>query len=330
MVHKLAVFGLVARSTVLTFLLSATILDCAFALEVKDSDLVIVSRGSAHVTFGDVDAYVQRIPEKDRAGFMDSPKRIENLLQGLLLQRQLAQVSANQAATQKMPLNGVELLAEEETLSKQTLDGYKKAIQTPDLLPLARETYALHKSDYVERGRIDIQQVLISTEKRSDEEARKLALDVETRAKAAPDSFGELVKSASEDPAKDDNHGMVVGAANEKYSAELAAAVAELKHDGDISPIVKTSFGYHVLKLVKHGQDRQKSFDEVSSAMLADMTSKYVDQQMRKYIGTFENMPLDATPERVESLRDRYMPTSAATSVVPEIATPATTKPGAH
>ena len=315
----------------ITVLLAITLVSsAALAMEATDADLVIVSRGSAHVTFGDVDAYVQRIPEKDRAGFMDSPKRIENLLQGLLLQRQLAQASADQAVTQKIPRSGVERLAEEETLSKQTLDGYKKTIQIPDLLPLARETYALHKSDYVERGRIDIQQVLISTEKRSDEEARKLARDVEARAKAAPGAFDELVKSASEDPAKDDNHGMVVGAANEKYSAELAVAVAELKHDGDLSPIVKTSFGYHVLKLVKHGQDRQKSFDEVSSAMLADMTSKYIDQQMRKYIGTFENLPMDATPERVELLRDRYMPTSAGTSVVPAIATPAVPKPGAH
>jgi parvulin-like peptidyl-prolyl isomerase len=302
----------------------------ALAVQAKDSDLVIVARGTAKVTFGDVDAYVQRIPEKDRAGFMDSPKRIENLLQALLLQRQLAQASADEVVKQKIPFNSVERLAAEETLSKQTLDSHKSSIQVPDLLPLARETYLLHKSDYVEHGRVDIQQVLIGTDKHTDDEARKLALNVEAQAKAAPESFAELVKSTSEDPTKSDNGGMVVGPANDKYATELAEAVGDLKHDGDISPIVKTSFGYHVLKLVKRGSDRQKSFDEVSSALLADITLKYLDQQMRGYIGSFENMPLDANPELVGALRDRYMPVSSATSIAPVVPTLPAAKQSAH
>lgn len=294
--------------------------------ERADMDAVIVSRGSAKVTFADVDAYVQRIPEKDRAGFMDSSKRIENLLQGLLLQRQLAQAAPEPKPPQPAQQSAVEKLAQEEELSKQTLAVYKKTVSVPDLLPLARETYATHKSEYQEPGRIDVQQVLITTDKRTDEEARKLAFDVEKQAKADPNAFSDLVKKYSEESAKEENQGMVVDAANEKYATELAEAVSNLKHDGEISSLVKTSFGYHVLKLVKRMPGRPKAFDEVRDALLAELTTKFTEQQVQDYINSFTNMTLDANPEFVGSLRDRYMPASSTAASPPEAALPKSAK----
>src|SRR5258708_4929285 len=51
---------------------------------------VIATQGGAQVSLQDIDAYAQKIPEKDRAGFFDSPKRIQGVIMNLLVQRQLA------------------------------------------------------------------------------------------------------------------------------------------------------------------------------------------------------------------------------------------------
>ncbi len=50
---------------------------------------VVASQGGVDVTLADVDAFMARIPERDRAGFLNSPKRIESMLGNLLVQKQL-------------------------------------------------------------------------------------------------------------------------------------------------------------------------------------------------------------------------------------------------
>src|SRR5579871_6034384 len=51
---------------------------------------VIISQAGVSVTMQDIDAYAQKIPEADRVGFFDNPKRIESVLMSLLLTKQLA------------------------------------------------------------------------------------------------------------------------------------------------------------------------------------------------------------------------------------------------
>src|SRR5664279_2248325 len=46
---------------------------------------VVASQGGVQVSLQDVDAFAQKIPEKDRAGFFDSPIRIQSMIMGLSL-----------------------------------------------------------------------------------------------------------------------------------------------------------------------------------------------------------------------------------------------------
>ena len=51
---------------------------------------VVARQGGVDVTLQDVDAAAAKIPEGDRAGYFDSPKRIESIVGSLLYQKQLA------------------------------------------------------------------------------------------------------------------------------------------------------------------------------------------------------------------------------------------------
>ncbi|QBB71790.1 hypothetical protein ELE36_16305 [Pseudolysobacter antarcticus] len=297
--------------------LAATFIATASAVDLPSSDAVIASRGTAKVTFADIDAYVQRIPQKDRAGFMDSPKRIENLIDGLLLQKQLAQTARDNKLDQTPAVQQQLKLAQDELLSKQALTSFEANLKLPDLLSLAKETYATHKSDYVTHGQIDVKHILIDVKSRSDDEAKKLAQDVEHQAKADPAAFDTLVQKYSDDPSKSKNAGLMTDAGDTRYDPAFIAGAQSLKKEGEISPLVHSKFGYHILKLVKREADHQKSFDESREALIAQLTAQYKEQQLRTYSANFSSMPLDADPALVESLRDRYMPTSAATPLAP-------------
>ena len=59
---------------------------------------VVAEQNGAQVTLQDIDAYAAKIPEKDRAGFFDSPKRIESTIMGLLLKKLHVQVKGQRPA----------------------------------------------------------------------------------------------------------------------------------------------------------------------------------------------------------------------------------------
>ncbi|MBU6199712.1 MAG: peptidylprolyl isomerase [Xanthomonadaceae bacterium] len=274
---------------------------------------VVAEQGGAQVTLQDIDAFAAKIPEQNRAGFFDSPKRIESTIMGLLLQKQLA-AQARAGGLEKDPLVQRRIqLATEDTLASVQLEHYKAALKLPDFNELAHEYYLAHKSEFVAPGEVDVKHVLVSNKNRGDDEAKARIGKVEATARAHPDQFDALIAKYSDDPSVKDNHGLIKDAASGQMAAPFAKAAAELKKPGDISPIVKTEFGYHVLKLVAHKPDRQKSFDEIRDGLVQKLRKDWIDQRMVQYTGDLRGKPLDASPELVASLRVRYLPPGTIT-----------------
>ncbi|MGA9342970.1 MAG: peptidylprolyl isomerase, partial [Rhodanobacteraceae bacterium] len=278
-----------------------------------DADAVVVSQGGVSLTLGDVDAYAANIPEDKRAGFFNNPERIQTMLTGLLVQKQLA-VEARKLDLEKDPAVARQIqLATDEVLARDRMVRFRKDIKLPDFDELAREEYLGHKDKYVEHGRIDVKHVLVSTKKHSDDEARTLAQSIEAKAREHPDQFDGLVEEYSEDPGKSDNHGLMTDVGSGRYDPAFAAAAAALKKPGDISQIVKTPYGFHVLKLISRAPDRQETFAEVKDQIIAKLRSDYVDKSVRNHSAELRSRKLDANPDLVASLRTRYAEKPQAT-----------------
>ncbi len=277
-----------------------------YASELSPETLV-VQRGTAKITLGDVDAYLeQHVPSKDRAGFMNSPKRIENLLLTMLLHRQLADDARAHQLDQDEQVRHRLAVASDEILSQQRLVQATKDLQIPDMEPLAREKYATNKASYVALGQVDVKHILINTKTRSSKEALDLANDVAEQARNNPDGFDALIEKYSEDPTKSETGGAVADAASSQYDKSFVKAVGEMKNVGDISHPVRSSFGLHIIKLVKREPDRQKSFEEVRDVLISQLTEDFVTQRRKDVRDKFANEKMDANPDAVASLRDRY------------------------
>jgi len=135
----------------LAIAMSAMIFSVAASAQQASSDLppgVIARQGGVDVTLQDVDAYAQRIPEKDRAGFFNNAQRIENMILNLLLQRQLSN-EARSAKLDKNPDVQRQInLAEEDTLARVYLQRYRKDLKLPNFEMLAKEYYAAHQDEF--------------------------------------------------------------------------------------------------------------------------------------------------------------------------------------
>jgi peptidyl-prolyl cis-trans isomerase C len=278
---------------------------------------VVAEQNGAQVTLQDIDAFAAKIPEQNRAGFFDSPKRIESTIMSLLLKKQLATQARAEKLDQDAGIQREIQLATEDTLASAQLEHHKAALKLPDFDELAREYYLAHKDEFIALGDVQVKHVLVSTKDRGDDEAKSRIGEVEASARAHPDQFDALVEKYSDDPSKADNHGLIDDAASSKMAGPFAKAAAALKKPGDVSPVVKTVFGYHVLKLVSHKPDKQKTFDEIRAGLVEKLRKDWVDQRMAQYTGDLRGKPLQASPDLVASLRTRFLPVGMQT---PEMA----------
>ena len=92
-----------------------------------------------------------------------------------------------------------------------------------------------------------------------------------------------------------------------------------LKKPGEISPVIKTSFGLHVIELVERKEPHQRSFDEVRSEIIARISGDYVEKQIKAHTDALRNLPMDANAELVASLRDRYGSAELTTPTAPAV-----------
>jgi parvulin-like peptidyl-prolyl isomerase len=270
------------------------------------ADTVVARQGTAVVTLADIDAFAQRMDEKQRPGFFDSPKRLESLITNLLTQRQLAAEAEKAGLDKGASVQAQIRLASEDILGKARMDAMRGELKLPDFTKLAREEYLGHKEKYVKPGQLDVKHILIATDKHSDEEAKALAEQVRAEAVAHPDQFDALIEKYSEDPSKAQNHGLMTEANGKHYVAAFSSAASALKVPGEISPVVKTKFGYHVIELVKRTSDEPLKFEAVRDQITEQLRSTYVDKAVKQHVDELRNQHMDANADAVASLRDRY------------------------
>ncbi|MGH8041693.1 MAG: peptidylprolyl isomerase [Rudaea sp.] len=280
--------------------------NAAVAAATVDASRPVVSQGGATVTVGDVDAYMARLPAEKWAGFISSADRIESMLRDLLRTKQLALQAREMKLDQDPQVQGQLALAQDDALAKIRFDAFTKTIKVPDLGQLAKEEYLSHKDQYVVPADVTVQQVLIGTKDRSDEDAKKLAESVRTQALADLAHFEELVQKYSDDPSKASNKGMMKDATSSKYVKEFGEAAGKLSAKNPISPIVKTRFGYHILKFIDATPAKQKSFDEVKAQILDSLDKQYIVDQRKDFLNQLSNQKMTPYPDAIASLHDRY------------------------
>ncbi len=268
---------------------------------------VIVRQGTATLTYADIDAFAARIPVEQRAGYFDNAKRLDSTLRQMLAERQVADEARSIGLDQDPAVQRQIRLAVDGVLTTVRMAKLRESIVVPDMADLAKERYLADKSKFNDPAVLDVKHILIATDRHSDKEARELADKVRMEAIADANSIDALVTKYSEDGSATANGGLMRQAGDkEKYVPEFADAANKLTKVGEVSPVTKTKFGYHVLMMIKRAPSRQRSFDEVKEQLIAELQTDYRQQELVKYLQGVKNNEVESNPELVNSLRSRY------------------------
>ncbi len=138
--------------------------------------------------------------------------------------------------------------------------------------------YDQHLDQYKLPERAHVAHILFKTVDKTDaevEETRKKAEDVLKKAKSGA-NFGDLAKQYSEDTTKDKG-GDLDWIVRGQIVPEFEQAAFSLPK-GAISDLVKTQYGFHIIKVMDHEAARTQPLDEVQPHILAALQQERGDR----------------------------------------------------
>lgn len=172
-------------------------------------------------------------------------------------------------------------------------DQFKDEIDVSE--PLVRAYYEENIEIYKEKKKIKARHILFKLDQNATEEDEKnvkeRALKVLEKARKGED-FATLAKDYSEGPTKE--KGGDLGTFSEGQMVKPFEAAAFKLKKGEVSEPVKTSFGYHIIKVEDITEAYTKSFDEVRG-QIAETLGKVnrADLAHEKALSLIDQMPYE-------------------------------------
>ncbi|MCJ0763811.1 SurA N-terminal domain-containing protein [Variovorax terrae] len=120
------------------------------------------------------------------------------------------------------------------------------------------------------------------------QKARQKADALLAAVRKAPDSFADVAKKNSQDPGSAPNGGDLDFFARGAMVKPFEDAVFAMKK-GDISDVVESDFGYHIIKLTDIRAPKQRSFEEMRPEIEAELMKQQAQRKFAEMADAFTN-----------------------------------------
>jgi peptidyl-prolyl cis-trans isomerase D len=156
---------------------------------------------------------------------------------------------------------------------------------TPVTNQQVEQYYQQHQKDFQVPEEVKVRHILIKVptgaDAKTDAAAKQKAEDLLKQIKAGGD-FDALAKANSDDPGSKDQGGEL-GMIQRGVTVPAFEQAAFALQPGQVSDLVKTQFGYHILKVEEKQTAHLKPLEEVKGQILATLTRQQESDQQASY-----------------------------------------------
>ena len=178
---------------------------------------------------------------------------------------------------------------------------FQSELQVPDVEQLARERFRISRSELAKvPEQRELSHILLLCSEKCEEAQKRKELE-ELRARVmSGESFGDLAIQFSEDPGSYQRGGKLgrpVGELDENVDESFRQVAFELDEIGEISSVVQSRFGFHIMRLDSILPERERTFDEVKEQLMAEVEKRYREDAYRTYllsIGPTDELTINA------------------------------------
>ncbi|MFH1563625.1 MAG: peptidylprolyl isomerase [Nitrospirota bacterium] len=283
------------RYIVFLIIINITCLAGACLAETKTVNRIVVWINDEIITKGEIDKAMSML------GSGISPEQMDKLQQQVLDKLIEEKLILQEAKRQEIKVSAQEVEDEIEKVKRQfkSIDDFKKAITeegfTEDDL---RKEYEenLTKSELVDREvRANIavsQEELTQVRNENKHQIKVRHILVKTKPEAIlvlarldkGEHFEDLAKKYSIDKGNKDKGGLLDFFTKGKMVKEFSDAAFTLKRPGEITGIVETKFGFHIIQLVEKKELTEKELDEFVKTNESKLRQAKFNEEFTKWI----------------------------------------------
>lgn len=144
--------------------------------------------------------------------------------------------------------------------------------------------------------------ILVGTDSRPEDQAQRRAEEVLNKIKEGG-NFEELAKEFSDDPGSKDNGGDLGFFGKGMMVPEFEKVAFDLK-SGEISDVVKSDFGFHIIRVEETRTDLPPDFEENKETLREEFVAQHVNRKKSEY---FQDLRADAKIEVRDPELQGYM-----------------------
>lgn len=299
------------KEIALTF---GVIMATAFVAVPAIADRVVLKTESFTVTEQDFENYLleRKITEEQAKKMLAREGAVKNLFENLYIIRAFASKAESNAQIDKDQIDWMVQNYRERLLMDRQLELEIEAdLASVDWDAVAKEEYLANKEKYKVQEQVNAAHILIGFGDRTEEEAKIRAEEILARLQQG-DDFAELAREYSDDAVSAAKGGELGFFTRGRMVKPFEDAAFALQKPDEVSGLVKTQFGYHIIRLNERKAESQLAFEKAKSQIMP-IVKKRTEQQIRsEKVAAVKSgavdLGLQVNTELLEEIEARYMP----------------------
>lgn len=237
---------------------------------------VLLTAPGIEVTTLDVLAEMQRVPADQRVGMLTKPETVGQIVQNIFLRRALTKAADKQGIGQTPLLQRLNQLNHERLVTDAYLEflDKKNELKLADAEKLAAVEYKVNPKSFEAPEEVEASHILIrfgDNKEAAKAKAEAILADLKNGA-----DFATVAKEKSEDPGSGAKGGDLGRFGRGRMVKPFEDAAFALKKPGELSGLVESQFGYHILKLKKHDMVRVRAFSDIKDELVKNLQQKSI------------------------------------------------------
>ncbi len=253
---------------------------------IKDSELTI--------TVADYQKALLGLPPKQRAGIEHDLTTLQEFLLELYIEKRLVREAERLKIPDQPDIQAQLQMVQRKVLVNAVVDQFKAGLKQPDFTELAQEYYQTHRKEFTRPEQLEVAHILINAPLCDCEdpngEKRKRAEALLTELRGGAD-FGELARKNSDDKASARQGGILPKLVTRGSLVKPFEDAAFALQPGELSGVVETQYGYHIIKLISRQPETVPPFEQVKVRIIEKLAKDFQETNHKEYVARFYPKP---------------------------------------
>jgi len=254
-------------------------------------DVVLAQDGNVSLTAAELDFIVKNAPPTVRSAVKATDAGRFEIVAATLADKKIHQSLENLDPVADADLYHRYQAALRAAAKEFDATRFQVGLEIPDLEELAKERYRISKNEIamVPEQRLASHILLLCTDT-CDLEAKRAQLQAIRERLVAGEPFADLAAEFSQDPGSRQRGGRLsqpITRNDDRIDQTFRDTAFALEQAGDLSNIVQSRFGLHLIKLDEVSPERLYSFEEIKAPLIEEVEKRYREDAYRLHVRSF-------------------------------------------